>query len=167
MTFQAEFQREVQKLYDYIDGSFATNPKEGKVVRADLERRLSSGHPFLEEVQVRKVGNLEYSGSVRMNMDDMETIVKLEYSFSIPFNKIDRYLDSNAVGIEGKKRLAEKIVHVRVMKESGDEIKGELRDALISYLQGSVPYAIAFLEHQIKKTGKKEGTFRIPRTYID
>lgn len=51
------------------------------------------------------------------------------------------------------------------MKESGDEIEGDLRDSLIEYINGSVPYAIAHLEHQLRTTGRREGTFNIPRTY--
>src|SRR3989338_2473666 len=91
---RAEFDREVQKLYDAAVRSFSENPLERSKIKANIINRLSGGTPYLESVYIEKNNDREYEGVVTID-EDRGVRVRFRYESTVPFDSLDGYIDQS------------------------------------------------------------------------
>ncbi|MBU1976220.1 MAG: hypothetical protein KKG59_07500 [Nanoarchaeota archaeon] len=164
-----EFDAAVDMLYASVDRSFGKESAEGSLIKADLASRLSQGEPYLERVTIEKSTETIYQGEVMMpNPDAGDPVpVHFKYELLLPGPALDAAFALSSQSVEEKSRSARQAVTVTLSVWDKEIPDGEVKDQLLQYISGSVPYAIAFLDHQILDGGPSKGAYAIPRTVLD
>ena len=160
---------QVSKLGLFIHDSGVSND-EKNLILSDLFLKFGHGTRYLEEVDIEKVSDREYIGTLKIcdPIGSNHSDVGFDYEFRVPLRLLDSVLDSSPEEISTKKSIIEKQLEIKVFKGE-DTIEGSLRASIVDYINEPVSYAIIFLEDDLrrKKMDLGKGKYLIPRVYVD